>query len=215
MSALSNPVFRLGVLISGGGRTLVNLYDRIADGSLPARIDVVVSTRSDAPGVIRARERHLPVTIIDPREYRNADGGADVAFHGDVYEAVKAVDLVCMAGCLSLWRFPDSLAGRVINIHPALLPEFGGRGMFGLRVHEAVLAAGKTVSGCTVHICDNEYDHGPILLQRKVPVHPNDTPESLAQRVFEQECMAYPEAVQLFADGRVHFSGGQVETLAG
>jgi folate-dependent phosphoribosylglycinamide formyltransferase PurN len=101
-----------------------------------------------------------------------------------------------MAGFLSLWRIPEAFLGRVINIHPALLPEFGGREMYGRRVHEAVLAAGKTVSGCTVHYCDNEYDHGPVILQRQVPVLPTDTADDLAARVFAEECIAYPEAIR-------------------
>jgi phosphoribosylglycinamide formyltransferase-1 len=101
-----------------------------------------------------------------------------------------------MAGFLSLWTIPPDLAGRVLNIHPALLPKFGGKGMHGHHVHEAVLAAHETESGCTVHYADNTYDTGPIILQRKVPVLPADTPDSLAARVFEQECLAYPEAIR-------------------
>ncbi|HEY3243774.1 MAG TPA: formyltransferase family protein, partial [Phycisphaerae bacterium] len=103
---------------------------------------------------------------------------------------------------LSLWRIPAEFEGRVLNIHPALLPSFGGAGMHGQRVHEAVLAAGCTESGCTVHLADNQYDHGPIVIQRRVPVLPGDTPETLAERVFEQEKLAYPEAIRLFAAGR-------------
>jgi len=115
-----------------------------------------------------------------------------------------------MAGFLSLWRIPAEYYGKVINIHPALLPEFGGAGMYGTRVHQAVLAAGKKVSGCTVHFCDNQYDHGPIILQHTVPVLTVDTPETLAARIFEQECVAYPEAIQLFADGRILLDAGSV-----
>ena len=115
-----------------------------------------------------------------------------------------------MAGFLSLWRIPEQHRSRVINIHPALLPEFGGWGMYGHRVHEAVLAAGKTESGCTVHFCDNEYDHGPIILQRKVPVMPNDSPADLGARVFEQECIAYPEVIQLFSENRIRLEGDRV-----
>jgi phosphoribosylglycinamide formyltransferase-1 len=132
------------------------------------------------------------------------------AFQDAITKAVSDADLVCMAGFLSLWRIPDDMMGRVINIHPALLPDFGGKGMYGLRVHRAVLAAGRTESGCTVHFCDNEYDHGPIILQRKVPVLPDDTPESLSARVFEQECIGYPEAVRLFCDNRIRLTGREV-----
>ena len=118
-----------------------------------------------------------------------------------------------MAGFLSLWRVPDELYGRVINIHPALLPDFGGSGMYGRSVHQAALRAGRSESGCTVHFCDNEYDRGPIILQRKVPVLPDDTPESLAARVFEQECIALPETIQLFAEGRIRLQGRAVTIL--
>jgi folate-dependent phosphoribosylglycinamide formyltransferase PurN len=118
-----------------------------------------------------------------------------------------------MAGFLSLWRIPEDRFGWVINIHPALLPDFGGKGMYGHRVHEAVLAAGRTESGCTVHFCDNEYDHGPIILQRKVRIKPNDTADTLAARVFEQECVAYPEAVRLFCEDRIRLEGRRVTIL--
>jgi folate-dependent phosphoribosylglycinamide formyltransferase PurN len=112
-----------------------------------------------------------------------------------------------MAGFLQLLRIPDDFAGRVLNIHPALLPAFGGQGMYGRRVHKAVLAAGVKESGCTVHVADNEYDHGPIVLQRTVEVRPDDTPEALADRVFAAECEAYPEAIRLFAEGKLRLDG--------
>ncbi|MFQ5413263.1 MAG: phosphoribosylglycinamide formyltransferase [Phycisphaerae bacterium] len=198
---------RLAVLISGTGRTLINLHDRIADGLLDARIIAVVCSRGDTAGVEHARRRGLRTTVVDPRRM-SAD-----AFHAGVAEAVAGADLVCMAGFLSLWRVPDVWTGRVINIHPALLPDFGGPGMYGRRVHEAVLAAGKSESGCTVHICDNEYDHGPILLQRTVRVRPDDTPDDLAARVFAEECIAYPDAIRLFCEDRVRVTGGRVIIL--
>jgi formyltetrahydrofolate-dependent phosphoribosylglycinamide formyltransferase len=195
---------RLAVLISGGGRTLLNLHQRIVEGTLPAVITSVVSSRNDVAGVTRSREAGLPTVVVDRRRLSPAE------FQREVTQAIAGVDLVCMAGFLSLWRIPDEFIGKVINIHPALLPEFGGAGMYGGRVHEAVLAAGKTVSGCTVHFCDNQYDHGPIILQRTVPVLVDDSPETLAARVFEQECIAYPEAIHLFADGRISLDAGTV-----
>lgn len=197
---------KLAVLISGGGRTLLNLHERIGDGSLDAAVHVVVSSRADAEGTQRARRAGLRTLVLDRKSV------SAQAFQADVTEAVAGADLVCMAGFLSLWRIPDDWRGRVINIHPALLPEFGGRGMYGHRVHEAVLAAGRKESGCTVHFCDNQYDHGPIILQRRVPVLPGDTPDTLAARVFEQECIAYPEAIRRLATGRVRFSDGRVVT---
>ncbi|MEK6674811.1 MAG: phosphoribosylglycinamide formyltransferase [Planctomycetota bacterium] len=183
-------MLRLAILISGGGRTLVNLHERIIGGTLPARIDVVVSSQSHAKGVERARALGLPTVILDHKCHEEA------LFHDAVTDAVRGVDLVCMAGFVHFWRIPDSLLGRVINIHPALLPEFGGMGMYGMHVHRAVIAAGRTESGCTVHFCDNEYDHGPIILQRRVPVLRHDQPEDLAGRVFEAECVAYPAAIR-------------------
>ena len=203
MSLRQVPI-RLAVLISGGGRTLLNLQQRIEDGSLRAVIATVVSSREDVAGVERSREAGLPTLVIERR------GRTYDAFQRELTQAVAEADLVCMAGFLSLWRIPDEFYGRVINIHPALLPEFGGAGMYGTRVHEAVLAAGKTVSGCTVHFCDNQYDHGPIILQRTVPVLPDDNSDTLAGRVFEQECIAYPEAIRLFADGRITLHAGAV-----
>lgn len=196
VDAPSNKL-RLAVLISGGGRTLVNLQEHILAGSVDASIEVVVSSHGDAKGVERSQRLGLPTTIIAHRAL------GDGEFQRQLTAAVSGVDLVCMAGFLCLWRIPDAMSGRVINIHPALLPAFGGKGMYGRRVHEAVLAAGATRSGCTVHYCDNEYDHGPIIMQRDVEVLPGDTADALASRVFEQECIAYPQAVSLIAQGSV------------
>lgn len=202
---MTNEPIRLAVLISGGGRTLVNLQEQIAAGKLSARIDAVVSSRGDVKGVERSRALGLTTVVIERR------GLSSDVFQQSVTDAIGNADLVCMGGFLSLWRIPQALYGRVMNIHPALLPKYGGKGMYGMRVHEAVLAAGEKVSGCTVHFCDNEYDHGPIILQQKIPVLPDDTPDTLAARVFEQECIAYPEAVRLFAGGRIRIQEGQVE----
>ncbi len=195
---------QLALLISGSGRTVVNLHQRIADGTLSARVRVVVSSRADVGGVQRSRELGIPTTVLERRSLSPRE------FQRGINDAVAGADLVCMAGFLSLWHIPQEWHGRVINIHPALLPEFGGRGMYGLRVHEAVLAAGRTQSGCTIHFCDNQYDHGPIILQRKVPVLPHDTPGELAARVFEQECIAYPAAIALFAEDRIRLDSGTV-----
>ncbi len=201
---MSASPIQLAVLISGGGRTLINLHERIVAGSLDASINVVVSSKEDAPGVRRSRELGLTTVVLERNKL------SPEAFDERLSQAVAGADLVCMAGFLSLWRIPDAWTGRVINIHPALLPDFGGRGMYGRRVHEAVLAGGKTESGCTVHFCDNQYDHGPVILQRKVPVVPGDTPEALAARVFDEECIAYPGAIQLLAEQRISLSNGVV-----
>ena len=213
---MGQRTLRLAVLISGGGRTLLNLHEQIRAGKLDARIEVVVSSRDDVRGVERARELGLPTVIVNRRPTGHLAPGGDVArggFDERITEAVAGVDLVCMAGFLSLWRIPDPMRGRVINMHPALLPEFGGPRMYGRRVHEAVLAAGKTESGCTVHFCDNEYDHGPIILQRRVPVLTDDTSDTLAARVFEQECILYPQTLRLFSNDRVRLAGGKVRII--
>jgi formyltetrahydrofolate-dependent phosphoribosylglycinamide formyltransferase len=197
---------RLGVLLSGSGRTLQNFCDQIDAGRLTATVEVVISSRPNAYGLTRAANLGLATRIVDRRHL------ASDAFNTGITNALidADVDLVCMAGFLSLWTIPHALAGRVMNIHPALLPDFGGKGFYGHRVHEAVLAAGCTESGCTVHFCDNQYDHGPIILQRRVPVQPDDTPDTLAARVFEQECIAYPEAIRLYAADRLSVDGNRV-----
>jgi phosphoribosylglycinamide formyltransferase-1 len=199
MSA-SSPIYRplrLAVLISGSGSTLANLIDRVADGRLTGvEISLVISSRRDVRGVEIARQAGLPLEILRRRDY------PDDQAHSDALTAAVAhakVDLVVMGGFLRFWHLPPQYAGRVLNIHPALLPSHGGRGMYGLRVHAAVLAAGDRESGCTVHLVDNQYDHGPIIAQRRVPVLPGDTPETLADRVGVQERELYPAVIQQVA----------------
>ncbi len=205
---MSDKPLRLGVLISGGGRTLVNFVEQIKAGHLPAEIRVVISSLPDAKGVERARAAGLPVVIV-----RKKDHPDEAEFSRLITEALEAhdVQLVCLAGWTCFWRIPDRWIGRVMNIHPALLPKYGGKGFYGHHVHEAVLAAGDKESGCTVHFANNEYDAGPIILQRKIPVLPGDDADSLAARVFEQETLAYPEVIRLFAEGRVRLVGDRVE----
>lgn len=180
---------RICVLISGGGTTLQNFLDRIADGRFDATICGVVASKGDAFGVERAIRANVPVTVV-PRMPKDT-------FSDRVFAAVREFqpDLVCLAGWLHLLKIPPDFKRRVINIHPSLLPSFGGAGMFGRHVHEAVLASGVTESGCTVHYADDEYDTGEIILQRRVPVLAGDTPDTLAARVFEAECEAYPEGI--------------------
>jgi phosphoribosylglycinamide formyltransferase-1 len=204
----SRPL-RLGILLSGGGRTLQYIHDGIHAGDIPASIGIVISSRADAYGTTRAQRLGYETLVIDPKST------PPEAFDRAITTAVSTaeVDLVCMAGFLCFWRIPPAFENRVMNIHPALLPRFGGRGFYGHRVHEAVLAAACDVSGCTVHYCDNQYDHGPIILQRTVPVRPEDTPASLADRVFRQEMIAYPEAIRLHAAGRLRIKDGRVDIL--
>ena len=199
---------RLGVLLSGSGRTLQNFIDLIAAGELDAQIAVVIADRPKIKGIQRAEDAGLK-TILIPRR-----GTPPEQFSARITEALgeAKVDLVCLAGFLALWTIPPEFEGRVMNIHPALLPKFGGKGFYGHHVHEAVMKNAEMVSGCTVHFCDNQYDHGPIILQRKVPVLPDDTPDTLANRVFEQELIAYPEAIRLFAANRLRIEGQRVVT---
>src|SRR5829696_571813 len=157
--------FPIAVLISGGGTTLQNLIDRIADGTLPARIVQVISSRAGAPGVDRARAAGLPVAVVERKAFPSVEAFSERNF--DLCRAAGA-RLVCLGGYLQLLRIPDDYRLKVINIHPALLPAFGGRGMYGHHVHETVLAYGVKLTGCTAHFVDNEYDHGPIILQRAV-----------------------------------------------
>ena len=198
---------RLGILLSGGGRTMLNLLAEIHAGKLNATIAVVISSRTDVAGVEKAKAAGLNLKIVRRKDYSGVE-----SFSRVIAAQLQAagVDLVVQAGWLCLWHIPEAYKNRVMNIHPALLPSFGGQGMWGHHVHEAVLKTGCKVSGCTVHFCTNEYDEGPIVLQRCCPVQEHDTPDILAERVFEQECIAYPEAIRLFAAGKLGIEGRTV-----
>jgi phosphoribosylglycinamide formyltransferase-1 len=196
---------RLAVLLSGSGRTLENLLEWIAAGRLAAEIVVVVTNKPGVRGLAVADRATLP-TYIMPRADQPLRAWSAAIF--GVCQARRA-DLVVMAGFLQLVDIPDDFRGRVINIHPALLPAFGGKGFHGMHVHRAVIERGCTISGCTVHVVDNEYDHGRILLQKAVPVLPDDTAESLAARVFAAECVALPEAITTFGRGLVASARGK------
>jgi formyltetrahydrofolate-dependent phosphoribosylglycinamide formyltransferase len=201
---------RLGVLISGGGTTLMNILEHIKQGKLNAEVAIVISSRSTVAGVEKATNAGLNVKIIRKKDHPDID-----EFSKRIEEELAAsnVDLVVQGGWLCLWKIPPRYGNRVMNIHPALLPSFGGQGMWGHHVHEAVLAAGCKVSGCTVHFCTNEYDKGPIIVQRCCEVKDDDTPQLLAARVFEQECIAYPQAIKLFAEGRLRIANGRCHVL--
>lgn len=194
----TRPPLKLGVLISGGGTTLVNFLRQRDEGRLPIEIPIVLADR-DCSGVARALQAGLACEVIPRRSFPDT-----ATFSAAVFDRLRKaqVDLVTLAGFLARIDVPDDFAMRVMNIHPALIPSFCGKGMYGHRVHEAVLARGCKISGCTVHYADSEYDHGPIILQRSVPVLDDDTPDSLAARVFEAECEAYPDAIRQFAKKR-------------
>lgn len=201
---------RLAVLLSGSGTTLQNFIDRIADGRLRAKVAVVVSSKADVFGLERAKKAGISSAVVERKKCASVE-----EFSAKLFDHCRQAEaeLVCMAGFLQLIRIPDDFAGRVLNIHPALIPAFCGKGFYGHHVHEAAIAAGVKVSGCTVHFADNVYDHGPIIFQRTVPVLDGDTPDALAARVFEQECEAYPEAIRLFADQRLRIEGRKVRIV--
>ena len=189
---------RLGSLVSGGGTTVKNLAEVIAAGQLDAQIVAVVCSNEKAKTQVAGKVAGLPTHLVS-RKAHTREGVFDIdAFSDAIFDHLRKarVDLVILAGFLSKLRIPDDFAGRLINIHPSLLPKFGGQGMHGRHVHEAVIAAGETTSGCTVHYADQTYDTGPIILQKSCAVLPGDTPETLAARVFELEKQAYPEAIR-------------------
>lgn len=204
---IDNP--RLAVLISGGGTTVANLREKIDAGALRAQIAVVIASNQAAYEKASARNLGVPVELVARKDFPRDSPAGVREFSDVVWRIVRQhrADLVCLAGFLSLITIPDDFVWRVLNIHPALLPAFGGQGMHGKHVHQAVIDAGCKVSGCTVHFADQTYDTGPILVQRTCPVLEDDTAETLAKRVFEQECLAYPEAIELVASGRVEVVG--------
>lgn len=198
---------RLAVLISGSGSTLANILTHISEGSLSAEVVLVVASSSKAKGIRFAVESNIPHHVIQTRDFDSVQSFSDRIFS----ECRSAhVDLAVMGGFLKRVAVPCDFDNRVINVHPSLIPAFCGQGFYGSRVHQAVLDYGTKISGCTVHFVDDEYDHGPILLQRTVPVLATDTAETLAQRVVEQERIAYPEAIQLIAENRVKIDNRRV-----
>jgi phosphoribosylglycinamide formyltransferase 1 len=203
-SGMSLPI---AVFLSGSGRTLQNLIDRVAAGTLPVRITQVVASRPDAGGIDRARNAGVSVVVVERKSFSSVE-----AFSARNFDLCRAegAELVCLAGYLQLLRIPDDYRQKVINVHPSLLPAFGGKGMYGHHVHEAVLKYGAKVSGCTVHFADNEFDHGPVIAQTVVAVADDDTPDTLAARVFAAECALYPHVIGAMADGRIVVEGRRV-----
>lgn len=205
---------KLAVLISGSGRTLENFIDLAAEGELPIDIRLVISSSAKASGLQHASAANIPALVVNRANY--PQGAAGDKAYGDVIFAAcrdSGVDYVAMAGFLKLAPVPDDFAGRVINIHPALIPSFCGAGMYGHHVHQAVIDAGAKITGCTVHFVDNQYDHGPIIWQQPVPVFADDTADSLAARVFKAEKEAYPHVIKLLANGRIRIENGRATIL--
>ena len=206
---VSNPKSPLpvAVLISGGGTTLRNLIEKIEAGQLDVRIVQVISSNSKAGGIEYAEKAGIPSAVVRRKAFDSQD-----QFSSAVFDHCRRAGarLVVLGGFLKRITVPEDFTNRVVNIHPALIPAFCGDGFYGHYVHAAVLEYGVKVSGCTVHFADNEYDHGPVIVQKAVPVLDDDTPETLAARVFQAECEAYPEALRLIAAGRVILDGRRV-----
>jgi formyltetrahydrofolate-dependent phosphoribosylglycinamide formyltransferase len=198
---------RIAVLLSGSGTSLENLLEHIDSGAIPGRVEVVIASKKKAFGLERARRRGIPAFAVERKQY------PEVGAFNDALHAVLddyAVDLVLLLGFLSPFEMRGKFDGRTMNVHPALIPAFSGKGFYGHRVHEAVLETGVKVTGATVHFVDAEYDHGPIILQEAVPVQDDDTPDTLAARVQASERRLVPEAVRLFAEGRLTIDGRRV-----
>ena len=206
MSA-DTPLLRVAVLLSGEGTSLENLLERIQAGEVPAQVAVVIASKQKAGGLERAR-RHGIEAVAVPRKNH-----PDVAAFNDALHAVldrHQVDLVALLGFLSPFETRGKFDARAINVHPALIPAFCGKGFYGHRVHDAVLASGVKVTGATVHFVDEKYDHGPIILQESLPVRDDDTAETLAARVQAAERRLLPETIRLFAEGRLAIEGRRV-----
>jgi len=206
---ISEPPIRLAVCVSGGGTTLQNLIDQIKARRLLATIVQVVASRPRIGAIPRAEAARIPLALA-VRETKSL-----TAFSASVFDPIRrqAADLVILGGFLSLLEIPEDYKGRVVNIHPSLVPSFCGKGYHGIAVHQAALDYGVKVSGCTVHFADEMYDNGPIILQRSVAVLEQDTPATLAERVFQAECEALPEAIALYAQGLLKHEGRRVRIL--
>ena len=196
---------KIAVFVSGGGRSLENLSAEIAAGRLQAEITLVLANSAKAGARERAARLGIPCVVVDADKRLTAPEFSHAAFAA---AETAGAQLVVLAGFLRLLVIPHAWLGRVLNIHPSLLPAFGGHGFYGHRVHEAVIASGVKSTGCSVHYVTNEYDAGPVLLQRAIDLRADDTPETLAARVFEEEKIALPQAI------RMHLAGDAQATAA-
>ncbi|UCE18854.1 MAG: phosphoribosylglycinamide formyltransferase [Gemmatimonadota bacterium] len=201
----------LGVLASGRGSNLQSIIDATERGEVDAEVRIVISNNSKAYALERARNHNIAAVHLSHKQFESGD-----AFDDALIEMLKkhGVELVVLAGYMKLIspKVCEAYRHRILNIHPALLPSFGGKGMYGMHVHEAVIESGAKISGLTVHIVDEQYDHGPIVLQKTVPVRDDDDPDSLAARILPEEHKMYPEAIQLFAEGKIRVEGRRVYT---
>jgi phosphoribosylglycinamide formyltransferase-1 len=209
MSDVANTVgarkLRIAVLLSGSGTSLENLFERI-DAGLPAEVVCVIASKKGAFGLERAEKRGVPAIAVPRRDHPNVS-----AFNDALHQVLDPVDpdLICLLGFLSPFELRGRYEGRVLNVHPALIPAFSGQGFYGHHVHEAVLEAGVKLTGATVHFASDAYDEGPIILQGTVPVEDEDSVETLSARVQALERELVPEAIRLIAEGRVAIEGGR------
>ena len=198
----------IAVLLSGSGRTLANIIERIPG----IDVSVVVSSRKDVYGITVAKENNIPAFVVERSECSSTKEFSDMI--NEIILRYKP-DLIVLAGFLSLYQFPEGYENRVMNIHPALIPAFSGKGYYGDKVHKAVCEKGVKVTCCTVHFLDRMYDNGPIIIQKTCSVSSTDTPHEIAARVFELECQAYPEAIDLYMAGRLAVKEGKVHITYG
>jgi len=203
---------RAVVLISGRGTTLQNFIDKTNAGEISLKIERVISSKREAYGLERARKHDIDAITIPRKEFEIWD-----QFNQAISDAVEEVqpDIILLAGFLSLFRPDSKYDGKMMNSHPALIPAFCGKGMYGHHVHKAVIETGVKISGATIHYVDQHYDTGPIIIQEPTPVYFEDTPETLAERVQAIEREIYPKAIQLFAENRLNIHGRRVEVLPG
>jgi phosphoribosylglycinamide formyltransferase-1 len=201
---------RIAVLLSGSGTSLENLFEHI-DTGLSAEVVCVLSSKKSAFGLQRAEKRGVPAIAIPRREYQDVG-----SFNNALHEALEPFDpdLVCLLGFLSPFELRKRYEGRVLNVHPALIPAFSGKGFYGHHVHQAVLESGVKLTGATIHFASDDYDEGPILLQAAIPVEDDDTVDSLAARVQALERELLPEAIRLVAAGRVRIESGRTQILS-
>ncbi|HHV18903.1 MAG TPA: phosphoribosylglycinamide formyltransferase [Thermoanaerobacterales bacterium] len=206
-------MLRLGVLVSGSGSNLQSILDNIKSGYLPAEVVVVISSKAGVYALERAKKHNIPATVVIPKKYKTRE-----EYEDELIKTLNSynVDLVILAGYIRVLSpyFVRAFQGKIMNIHPALIPSFCGEGYYGEKVHRAVMDYGVKVTGVTVHFVDEGADTGPIILQRTVPVMDDDTPETLAARVLEEEHRIYPDAIKLYAEGRLQISGRTVKIIS-
>jgi phosphoribosylglycinamide formyltransferase-1 len=206
------PKLKLAVLVSGSGTNLQAIIDAVEENYVPAEIAVIISNKQDAYALQRASKYNIPTVFINHKDYSSRED-----FERAMIEEInkRQADLICLAGFMRVLTelFVSHYPNRILNIHPALLP--AAKGLYGEHVHEAILNSGAKFSGCTVHFVTTDVDGGPIVIQKIVPVEDNDTPQTLAKRILEQEHIAYPEAIKLFAENKLEIVGNRVKIKRG